>query len=82
MTTHSAPPIAPVPVAPAQVLELFTRLLALQPLTPWRTRRKGFAYARIWTPLITLWYLLWQRLQDDLTLDAVVQDAHDGGRTP
>ena len=79
MTTHSAPPIAPVPVAPAQVLELFTRLLALQPLTPWRTRRKGFAYARIWTPLITLWYLLWQRLQDDLTLDAVVQDAHDGG---
>jgi len=36
-------------------------------------------YARLFTPLVTLWYLLFQRLQADHTLDAVVADAQDGG---
>jgi len=36
-------------------------------------------YHRVWTPLITLWYLIWQRLQPQHTLAAVVTDARRGG---
>jgi hypothetical protein len=36
-------------------------------------------YQRVWTPLITLWYLIWQRLQPRHTLEAVVADARCGG---
>lgn len=67
-------------VSSSQVLELFTRLLNLQPLISAQTfcPRLRF-YDRLWTPLITLWYLIWQRLQPDSTLDAVVKDARRGG---
>lgn len=36
-------------------------------------------YDRLWTPVITLWYLIWQWLQDDHTLEKVVTDARRGG---
>jgi hypothetical protein len=36
-------------------------------------------YERLWTPLITLWYFIWQRLQPQHTLEAVVTDARRGG---
>jgi hypothetical protein len=36
-------------------------------------------YARLWSPVITLWYLIWQWLQPRHTLDAVVTDARRGG---
>ena len=39
---------------------------------------EGF-YHRLWTPLITLWYLIWQWLQDNHTLEKVVSDARRGG---
>jgi len=39
---------------------------------------KGF-YLRAFTPLITLWYFLFQRLSDNHHLSHVVQDAGDGG---
>lgn len=68
-------------VSIAQLLTLFTSLLT-QPLgqswPPPSVRRRRF-YDRLWSPLITLWYLLWQRLQADSTLDAVVKDARAGG---
>jgi hypothetical protein len=38
----------------------------------------GF-YERLWTPFITLWYLIWQRLQPKHTLEQVVIDARRGG---
>jgi hypothetical protein len=38
----------------------------------------GF-YDRLWTPLITLWYLIWQWLQPKHTLEKVVIDARRGG---
>jgi hypothetical protein len=39
---------------------------------------EGF-YDRLWTPLITLWYLIWQWLQAGHTLEKVVTDARRGG---
>ena len=33
----------------------------------------------MWSPLVTLWYLIWQRLQPRHTLEAVVADARRGG---
>ena len=37
------------------------------------------AYERLWIPLVTLWYLMWQWLQPNPTLEAVVTDARRGG---
>lgn len=65
--------------SPAQLLGFFLRLLPaseLLCLTPARAR--GF-YDRLFSPLVTLWYLLFQRLNSDHTLDAVVVDAAKGG---
>jgi hypothetical protein len=39
---------------------------------------QGF-YERVFTPLITLWYCIFQRLETDHTLSHVVTDAHEGG---
>lgn len=36
-------------------------------------------YERLWTPLLTLWYLIWQCLQPGHTLEKVVTDARRGG---
>ena len=36
-------------------------------------------YDRLFNPLVTLWYLLFQRLNDDHSLDAVLTDARAGG---
>jgi len=36
-------------------------------------------YERLWTPLITLWYFIWQWLQPRHTLEAVMTDARRGG---
>jgi hypothetical protein len=36
-------------------------------------------YQRLWSPLITLWYLVWQSLQPHHTLQAVITDARRGG---
>lgn len=41
-------------------------------------KNKGF-YERLFTPIVTLWYLIFQRLQCDPTLDKVLCDAHAGG---
>jgi len=61
-------------MAPGQALQLFYRLLRLA-----RLQAPEGCYERLWVPLITLWYLVWQRLQPKHTLEAVVIDARRGG---
>jgi hypothetical protein len=41
-------------------------------------QQKGF-YDRLFTPLVTLWYMIFQRLGVDHTLEKVVADALNGG---
>jgi hypothetical protein len=36
-------------------------------------------YKRLFTPVVTLWYLIFQRLHPDHTLDAALTDASNGG---
>ena len=80
MIIDSSRPDARRNVSVPHVLQLFTRLLSLQPLIAAQAfcPRLKF-YERLWTPLLTLWYVVWQRLQLDPTLDAVVKDARRGG---
>jgi DDE family transposase len=72
-------PPAPPPFSPAQLLGFFLQLL------PWRKLRglpalkgKRF-YDRLFTPLVTLWYLVFQRLNPDHSLDQALTDARAGG---
>lgn len=53
---------------------MFRRIVALECLHP----PQG-TYERLWIPVVTLWYLIWQWLQSRHTLDAVVVDARRGG---
>ena len=41
-------------------------------------KNKGF-YDRLFNPVVTLWYLLYQRLNPDHTLEAALTDARAGG---
>lgn len=59
---------------PAQVRQRFWRLAGLAVLAAPRGH-----YERVWTPLLTLWYFIWQQLQPHPTLAAVVTDARRGG---
>ena len=62
-----------------QLLGFFIRLLPRREL--WKLpglKNKRF-YERLFTPIVTLWYLLFQRLQFDHTLEGVVANAQAGG---
>jgi hypothetical protein len=67
------------PFTPAQLLVFLLQLL------PRRTGRQlpslpnQTFYDRLFTPFVTLWYLLFQRLNQDHSLDAVLTDARAGG---
>ena len=69
---------------PAQRFQSFRRLVPLPRLRHWLKEAqrpdcpRGF-YNRAFSPLVTLWYLVWQRLGQDHTLEAVVADARNGG---
>jgi hypothetical protein len=65
--------------AASALLQLFAQLLALQELDPPGRKSKRPFYQRAWCPLITLWYLIWQRLSPEHTLATVVADARRGG---
>lgn len=65
--------------ASASLLQLFARLLALEVLPAPGNKSKRPFYRRAWCPLLTLWYLIWQRLCPQHTLAAVVADARRGG---
>jgi hypothetical protein len=73
-TTPAQPPFTP-----AQLLLFFVRLLPHRALCKLPALRdKGF-YDRLFSPLVTLWYLLFQRLNPDHSLEAALSDARTGG---
>jgi len=64
---------------PRQLLGHFHQLLPARRLARWLALSPATFYQRAFTPLITLWYLVFQRLSDNHHLSQVVQDARDGG---
>ena len=74
-TAPRRPPASPV----HRCLMRFKRLMRqprFQRAT--QTADRGF-YERIFTPLVTLWYMIFQHLHSDHTLEAAVLDLHAGG---
>lgn len=74
-------------IAVPTVLQLFARLFSHQMAEQWLQSQspealsghpRGF-YDRIYSLVVTLWYLVFQRLNPDKTLDAVVKDLRKGG---
>ena len=63
----------------AQLLEQFTKLLPASLLVGWLACTPKAFYQRAFTPLITLWYIIFQRLQPKHTLSKVISDARCGG---
>jgi hypothetical protein len=61
------------------LLQLFAQLLALEAIEQTLDQSQRRFYRRIWCPLLTLWYCIWQRLQSHHTLQAVITDARRGG---
>lgn len=53
--------------------------MPLSLLASWLTLSDKTFYERAFTPLITLWYLIFQRLSPDHTLSQVLEDAREGG---
>jgi hypothetical protein len=62
-----------------QLLRCFVRLLPRRALWKLPALQDQSFYERLFTPLVTLWYLIFQRLQSDHTLEKVVADAKSGG---
>jgi len=62
-----------------QLLRRFHQLLPASLLMGWLASQPKSFYQRAFSPLITLWYFLFQRLASNHTLSHVVQDAGDGG---
>lgn len=71
--------------APEQLGKLFRRIFCSNAkLLAWWPKGKGRNDARpfcrrFFSPVVVLWYLVFQRLSADHSLDAVVEDAHRGG---
>ncbi len=71
-------PTPPKP-SPAQLLTFFLKLLPRRALCQLPALKNLTFYDRLFTPMVTLWYLLFQRLNADHTLDAALSDARSGG---
>jgi putative transposase len=65
--------------SPDQLLRQFLKLLPIAQLPGWLAAGPKVFYWRAFTPLITLWYCVFQRLADHHHLSHVVADAHAGG---
>ena len=72
-----APPCPPF--TPAQLLLFFVQLLPLRALRKLPALKAQGFYQRLFDPLVTLWYLLFQRLHWDHSLEAALSDARAGG---
>lgn len=71
---------APAPrFTPAQLLGFLLQLLPRRALRRLPALQQATFYERLFTPLVTLWYLLFQWLNHDHTLEAVLTDARAGG---
>jgi hypothetical protein len=66
-------------LTPAQLLVFFLKLLPQRTLLQLPALQGKRFYNRLFTPLVTLWYLLFQRLNADHSLDAALSDARAGG---
>jgi hypothetical protein len=66
-------------LTPAQLLVFFLRLLPCAEFFALPAFEGKRFYHRLFCPLVTLWYLLFQRINADHTLQAVVSDAANGG---
>ena len=64
---------------PGQLLRFFLQCLPRRALLKLPALQELTFYERLFTPLVTLWYLLFQWLHHDHTLDAVLTDARAGG---
>ena len=81
------PPQAPPPLPGAlhtrlsapQLLAQFRKLLPARLLASWLAASPQDFYQRAFTPLITLWYFIFQRLQAKPTLSKLLSDARAGG---
>jgi len=70
LRTHFTPP---------QLLRRFHKLLPSGLLASWLALCDQVFYERAFTPLITLWYLVYQRVADNHCLTHVLEDALAGG---
>jgi hypothetical protein len=77
-TPRNQKPLSPR-FTPALLLRFFVRLLPHRALRNLPALKELTFYERLFTPLVTLWYLLFQWLNHDHTLDAVLTDARAGG---
>ena len=62
-----------------QLLGRFGKLMPVPLLASWLALSDKAFYERAFTPLITLWYLVFQRLCDNHHLSRAVEDALSGG---
>jgi hypothetical protein len=72
-------PGAPATCTAAELLRFFLKLLPRRALLGLPALQGLTFYERLFTPLVTLWYLLFQWLHADHTLQAVLTDARAGG---
>jgi hypothetical protein len=64
---------------PPELLAFFVQLLPARALAQLPSLKTQRFYQRLFTPLVTLWFLLFQRLQADHSLEAALTHARDGG---
>ena len=73
-------PPRPAPAhSPQELLSVFLQLLPLAELRHLPSLQGKRFYQRLFCPIVTLWYLIFQRLQCDHSLDKVLCDARSGG---
>jgi hypothetical protein len=74
------PPSPPAPpFTPAQLLRFFVQLLPGRALRRLPALQSKLFYDGLFTPVVILWYLLFQRLHSNHTLEAALSDARNGG---
>lgn len=69
----------PPPFTPAQLLKFFLQCLPRRALLKLPALQELTFYDRLFTRLVTFWYFLFQWLNHDHSLDAVLTDAQGGG---
>src|SRR5512145_2072096 len=73
------PPLLRTRCSAQQLLSHFHKLLPASLLAAWLALSERTFYARAFTPRVTLWYLIFQRLSHNHHLSHVQEDAREGG---
>ena len=77
--SKSPPPAGRSAFSSRQLLDRFLDLLPCRQLWKLPALKNAKLYERLFTPIVTLWYLIFQRLAPDHTLERVLADAQAGG---